>query len=90
MLFPTKNNLCTRFAIELILRCSPSVGVDVYINPGLNRSSNKKKRLEAFKYTYYILDISRMVEDAKEAMGLNGNDKVFSTNILHVEISGPS
>jgi hypothetical protein len=89
MSFPTKDNLCTRFATELILRRSPSVGVDVHINPGPDRSSDEKKRLEAFKYTHHVLDISRVVEDAKKAMGLNGNNKVFSTNILHVEISGP-
>jgi hypothetical protein len=88
--FPAKDNLCTRFATELILRRSPSVGVNVHIIPGPNRSMDEKKRLEAFKYTYDVLDISRAVEDAKDVMGLNGNEKVFSTDILRVEISGPS
>jgi GTP-binding protein EngB required for normal cell division len=90
MSFPTKDNLCTRFATELILRRSPSAGVKVNINPDPNRSSDEKKRLRAFEYTHEVLDISRVIEDAKDAMGLNGNDKVFSTDILRVEISGPS
>ena len=34
MSFPTKDNLCTRFATELILRRSPSVSVNIHINPG--------------------------------------------------------
>ncbi|KAK2628715.1 hypothetical protein QTJ16_001818 [Diplocarpon rosae] len=90
MSFPTKDNLCTRFATELILRRSPSVGVNVHIIPSPDRPSDEKERLEAFEYTHDVLDIGRAVEDAKDAMGLNGNEKVFSTDILRVEISGPS
>jgi hypothetical protein len=66
------------------------VGVNVPIIPGPNRSLDEKKRLEAFKYTHDVLDISRAVEDAKDVMGLNGNENAFSTDILRVEISGPS
>jgi hypothetical protein len=90
MSFPTKDNLCTRFATELILRRSHSVGVNVDINPGPDRSNDEKKRLKAFCCTLTDLDIGRVVEDAKDAMGLNENHKVFSTDILRVEISGPS
>ncbi|PBP22809.1 hypothetical protein BUE80_DR006361 [Diplocarpon rosae] len=90
MTFPTKDNLCTRFATELILRRSPTVGVNVHIIPSPDRPSDEKERLEAFEYTHDVLDIGRAVEDAKDAMGLNGNEKVFSTDILRVEISGPS
>jgi hypothetical protein len=85
--FPAKDNLCTRFATELILRRSPSVGVNLHIIPDPDRTMDEKKRLEAFKYTYDVLDISRAVEDAKDVMGLNGNQKVFSTDILHIEVS---
>ncbi|KAK6584650.1 hypothetical protein PZA11_002874 [Diplocarpon coronariae] len=90
MSFPTKDNLCTRFATELILRRSSSPSVSVHIIPSPDRPSNEKGRLEAFKYTHDILDIGRAVEDAKDAMGLNGKEKAFSTDILRVEISGPS
>ena len=87
MSFPTKDNLCTRFPTELILRRSPSSGVNVRIIPSPDRPSAEKKRLEDVKYTHNVLEISRAVEEAKEAMGLNGNEKVFSTDILRVEIS---
>lgn len=91
MSFPTKDNLCTRFATELILRRSPVVGVKVQINPGVERSSDEKKKLAAFNYAEAVLDISKVVEKAKDAMGLNdGKEKVFSTDILRVEISGPT
>jgi GTP-binding protein EngB required for normal cell division len=90
MSFPTKDNLCTRFATELILRRNPTVGVKVQINPGPDRSDEVKKRLRAFSHVLNNLDIGRIVEEAKDAMGINGNDKVFSTDILRVEISGPS
>lgn len=77
-------------AKAFILRRSPSVAVNVRINPGPDRSSDEKKRLQAFEYTHDVLDICRIVEYAKDAMGLNGNEKVFSTDILRVEIMGPS
>ncbi|CAJ2503470.1 Uu.00g108640.m01.CDS01 [Anthostomella pinea] len=90
MSFPTKDNLCTRFATELILRRSTDPGVIAHIIPGAERSGEEKKRLEAFEYKLDDLDIGQVVEDAKEVMGLNGNNKVFSSDILRVEISGPS
>lgn len=88
--FPTKDNLCTRFATELILRRSPDIGVDVRIIPSHDRSEDEKKTLEAFQYRLEALDISQVVEAAKQAMGLDGSDQVFSTDILRVEISGPT
>lgn len=48
MSFPAKDNLCTRFATELILRRSVSMGVKVHIIPSLDRSKEEKKRLSAF------------------------------------------
>ena len=88
--FPTKDNLCTRFATELILRRSASVGIEVHITPGPDRSKEEKDRLGAFRHAQSDLDIGQIVESAKDAMGLNGDAKVFSTDILRVEISGPS
>lgn len=88
--FPTKDNLCTRFATELILRRSVSDDVKIYIIPGLDRSKEEKKRLRDFSYTQTDLEIGLVVEKAKDAMGLNGNDKVFGTDVLRIEISGPA
>ncbi|KAI0000594.1 P-loop containing nucleoside triphosphate hydrolase protein [Xylariaceae sp. FL0662B] len=88
--FPTKDNLCTRFATELILRRSSTAGFNVCIVPGYDRSDEEKKTLRAFKATDANLDIGQVVLNAKSSMGLDGSNKAFSTDVLRVEISGPS
>ncbi|KAI1498406.1 P-loop containing nucleoside triphosphate hydrolase protein [Biscogniauxia marginata] len=88
--FPTNGEPCTRFATELSLRRSPTPGVKVRIKPGPDRSVEDKKRLARFKHGDTRLDIGRVVEDAKEAMGINSKDKLFSTDVLRIEISGPN
>ncbi|KAI0864276.1 P-loop containing nucleoside triphosphate hydrolase protein [Xylaria cubensis] len=88
--FPTKDNLCTRFATELILRRSPESGVHIRIIPSHDRPDNERQKLEAFQCHQEALDIGPVVEEAKQAMGLDSNNRVFSTDILRVEISGPS
>ena len=94
MSFPAKDNLCTRFATELILRRVPKDedDVDICIIPGAERTEEEKEALKKFTYvgTLADLDLGKVVEDAKVAMGLGGNVKVFSTDILRIEISGPS
>ncbi|KAK4150063.1 hypothetical protein C8A00DRAFT_46461 [Chaetomidium leptoderma] len=92
MSFPTKDNLCTRFATELVLRRTPTTGIDISICPGAERTEDEKAKLRACTYTGTLekLDLGRVVDDAKSVMGLNGSNKVFSSDILRVEISGPS
>src|SRR5256714_15325334 len=46
--FPTKDNLCTRFATELILRRDATPGVKVSINPGPERSVDERERISRF------------------------------------------
>lgn len=87
--FPTKDNLCTRFATELVLRRSPSSSVKVSIHPGHDRSETEKTALESFSREIFDLDIGAVVEDAKVAMGLSAT-KVFGSDILRVEVSGPT
>lgn len=88
--FPTKDNLCTRFAIELILRRSLELGVHIRIIPSHDRPGNERQKLKAFQCHQETLDIGPVVEEAKQAMGLDSNNRAFSTDILCVEISGPS
>ncbi|KAL2200125.1 P-loop containing nucleoside triphosphate hydrolase protein [Corynascus similis CBS 632.67] len=92
MSFPAKDNLCTRFATELILRRAPAADVDIRITPGPERSDKEKTRLKDFTYSGIPtdLDISHVIDAAKSAMDLNGSNKVFSTDVLRIEISGPS
>lgn len=91
MSFPTKDNLCTRFATELVLRRQDTVAVKVSINPGPDRSADEKDRLSSFaaEMDFDSPDIGTVVEKAKDVMGLS-DTKVFSTDILRVELCGPT
>jgi GTPase SAR1 family protein len=90
--FPTKDNLCTRFATELVLRRGPSISATVTILPNADRSESEKAALQQFQRK--IVDLGHfetLVNDAKDAMGLDGKSaRVFSNDILRVEVSGPN
>lgn len=88
--FPAKDTLCTRFATELILRRAPEANAHVSILPDSSRSQEERTRLESFTNAPDNFDFSQVVNDANIAMGLNQNSKVFSSDVLRVEISGPS
>jgi GTPase SAR1 family protein len=89
--FPTKDNLCTRFATELILRRGVKANVAVGITPGNDRSDEEKATLARFKVPdARIEDFPSLIEAAKKAMGINAGTKAFSNDILKVEVTGPS
>ena len=88
--FPTKDNLCTRFATELILRRGPTASAKLEIIPGAERSDEEKEKLLNFRVpTVSIDEFPSLIDKAKEAMGLNSDTKAFSDDVLRVEISGP-
>jgi GTPase SAR1 family protein len=88
--FPTKDNLCTRFATELILRRGPDTNASVTIVPSADRTDSEKTKLLKFQHEIVELDqFEELVNDAKDAMGLDGDAKAFSNDILRVEVSGP-
>lgn len=91
MSFPTKDNLCTRFATELVLRRDAVPRLEVSITPGSDRPPAETARLSDFRYGTENLDpdLGNIVEKAKEAMGLS-ETKVFSTDTLRVELCGPA
>lgn len=89
--FPRKDNLCTRFATEVILRRVSNEGRSVSIVPGQDRSSVDRERLLNFRYSLQENnDFLSIFEKAKELMGLTEHGSAFSKDILRVEISGPS
>jgi GTP-binding protein EngB required for normal cell division len=91
--FPSKDNLCTRFATELILRRGPVVPIKIRIVPGSQeeRSESELKKLLDFHVSVSVedLQLGEIIESAKEAMGINDSTKVFSSDILRLELSGP-
>jgi GTPase SAR1 family protein len=90
--FPTKDNLCTRFATELVLRRGPSISATVTILPNADRSESEKATLQQFQRKIVDLEqFETLVDGAKDAMGLDGKSaRVFSNDILRVEVSGPN
>lgn len=88
--FPTKDNLCTRFATELILRRTSIVGMSIAIVPSQNRSEAECVRLSGFRETLTDLDdFPGLIDRAKEFMGISTTASAFSNDVLRVEISGP-
>lgn len=91
--FPSKDNLCTRFATELILRRGPVAPIRIRIVPGSQegRSEAEKEKLLNFNVSVSAedLQLGDIIESAKDAMGINDSTKVFSSDILRVELSGP-
>ena len=88
--FPTKDNLCTRFATELILRRDPEENVKVTITPGTERTESEKEKLRGFHgLISSVEEFPTLIRRAEEAMGLGIDTKAFSDDVLRVEISGP-
>ncbi|KKY27257.1 putative dynamin family protein [Phaeomoniella chlamydospora] len=88
--FPRKDNLCTRFATEVILRRYPDETTNVSIVCNSKRHENEKVRMQEFFRSNVCLDeFAALVDDAKACMGLENNSRTFSNDILRVEITGP-
>lgn len=89
--FPTKDNLCTRFPTELVLRRDPVSTIQASIIPGPERSREEKEKLCQFPPLVDLAkrDLGPVIESAKEKMGLSGS-RAFSTDTLRIELSGPA
>ena len=88
--FPSKDNLCTRFATEVILRRAPTVSISVHIIPSKYRTSEEEARLKDFGATLDNLnEFASLVDQAKTAMGITDTLGAFSNDVLRVEVSGP-
>jgi GTPase SAR1 family protein len=88
--FPRKENLCTRFATEIIMRRDVESAIFCKINPHDDRSDEEKKKLR--KFSKSIKDFSELpalIEDATKVMGLDQH-KAFSRDVLSIEICGPN
>ncbi|KAK4610060.1 Interferon-induced GTP-binding protein Mx1 [Fulvia fulva] len=97
--FPRKENLCTRFATEIILRRDQSETIQTKIIPDESRPEHEKNKLKAFQESISDFEeLPTLIEKATILMGLDaapgwGGDAVpraFSRDVLSVEITGPS
>ncbi|KAI5863925.1 P-loop containing nucleoside triphosphate hydrolase protein [Durotheca rogersii] len=96
MSFPAKDNICTRFATELILRYSGESAEErcnVSIIPGRDRLAEERARLEKFLHSSIPdhNDIGALIDEAKEVLGVGGSGgRTFCEDILRIELSGPT
>lgn len=101
--FPTKENLCTRFATQIVLRRSSTNTIRTTITPDDRLSEHDKAHMNTFKRTIEDFgELPQLIEAATEHMGLNNpvqaksstnsrkqKSKAFSPNVLSIEIEGP-
>jgi len=88
--FPTKDNLCTRFATEVILRRAHDVNVVISIVPSQTRPEAECKKLLSFRETLDNLqEFPSLVDKANDMMGISATGNAFSNDVLRVEVSGP-
>ncbi|EXJ65394.1 hypothetical protein A1O7_01735 [Cladophialophora yegresii CBS 114405] len=89
--FPTKDNVCTRFATELILRRAPETSVTASIHPDDDRTPVEKERIQQFKSsTVDLHQFAVIVRDAENSIGVGKDGHIFSKDVLRVEVSGPT
>ena len=96
--FPRKENLCTRFATEIILKRDNASSVTATITPDKTKTQAEQDKLREFHKTVDNLDdFASLVEEATLMMGLDGVSdgvdelatKAFTGHVLRVEICGP-
>lgn len=88
--FPRKDNLCTRFATQIVLRRTIAQTVVVKIIPGEGSTTGEAERLKAFTGNLEDLnELPRILDEATDAMDLTASKNAFSKNVLSVEITGP-
>ncbi|KAF2194529.1 hypothetical protein K469DRAFT_725843 [Zopfia rhizophila CBS 207.26] len=85
--FPSKDNLCTKFVTELILRRGPSAPIKIRIVPGSqkNRLESDLKKLLNFHVSVSAgdLQLGEIIESAKDAIGINdSNSETVKSLIL--------
>lgn len=93
--FPRNDNLCTRFATEIILRRATSDAITIKVIPDAERPQVERDHIEAFQESISDFEELRSLMDkATTRMGINQNplskSKAFAKDVLSIEIEGPS
>lgn len=95
--FPRKENLCTRFATEIVMRRDPQESIRTKIIPDKARSDAEQASLTAFNEIISNFDeLPDLIDKATELMGLGsfegddaGPTRAFSRDVLSIELAGP-
>lgn len=94
--FPRNDNLCTRFATEIILRNGPLNTITIKVIPHEARPQSEKETIEAFEESITNFgELPKIMNLAMAAMGLSTDGTAdsqapaFSRDVLSIEIEGP-
>ncbi len=94
--FPRADNLCTRFATEIILRRAAVDSLTIRVIPDSKRNAAEQESIKSFEAS--IMDFTELptiMEQARAIMGIDGDDeasnsRAFARDVLSIEIEGPS
>lgn len=88
--FPAKDNVCTRFATELVLRRGDLEDIQVNIQPDIDRPESEQNMLRKFRPASIDLEhFGDIVELAGDTMNMGSTVKSFFKDVLRVEVIGP-
>lgn len=98
--FPRNDNLCTRFATEIILRRATTDSLTIKVIPDTERPGLEQESIRTFQESITnFSDLPRVMKMAMGAMGLDSLDstsitaskaRAFARDVLSIEIEGPS
>lgn len=94
--FPRNDNLCTRFATEIILRRANSNSLTIKIIPDSKRPANEQTPFKVFKASITNFDeLPQIMNAAMDVMDIGAGasgpkSKAFARDVLSIEIEGPS
>jgi len=93
--FPRNDNLCTRFATEIILRRATNDVITVKVIPDDQRPPEERASIEAFKESISDFEeLPSLMDKATALMGINNKStsksRAFAKDVLSIEIGGRS
>lgn len=95
--FPRNDNLCTRYATEIILRRSPVSSLTIKVIPDSARPPSEQEKIKKFAETITDFgDLPRVMGLANDVMGISSTGELesarsaFAKDTLSIEIEGPS
>lgn len=93
--FPRNDNLCTRFATEIILRRAASDVITIKVIPDDERPSAERASIDGFKESISDFEeLPLLMDKAMTLMGINNTStsksRAFARDVLSIEIGGRS
>ncbi|KAK2926406.1 Dynamin [Fusarium oxysporum f. sp. vasinfectum] len=94
--FTIHYDLCTRFPIELALRKSDSMVIDVkasiVLSATIKRAAEEVQRIKNFKPSDgQATEVQNIIKEAEEIIGISPDgERQFSDDVLQISITGPN